>query len=46
MVRKATSQDSRILAEMAVQMWGSHRVDDLDAEFAEANRIICFRKTL
>lgn len=35
MVRKATSSDSRILAEMAVQMWDSYTVDELEAEFTE-----------
>ena len=35
MVRKATSGDSRILAEMAVQMWDHHTVDELETEFAE-----------
>ena len=35
MVRKATTADSRILAEMAVQMWDSHTIDELEAEFIE-----------
>lgn len=35
MVRKATKDDIHILAEMAVQMWSSHTVDDLENEFAE-----------
>ena len=35
MVRKATNSDSRILAEMAVQMWDSHTVDELETEFIE-----------
>lgn len=35
MIQKATRNDSRILAELAVQMWGSHTVEDLEAEFAE-----------
>ena len=35
MVRMATSGDSRILAEMAVQMWDRHTVDELEAEFVE-----------
>lgn len=35
MVRKATKDDSRILAEMAVKMWDSHTVDALETEFKE-----------
>lgn len=35
MVQIATVNDCRILAEMAVQMWDSQTVDDLEAEFAE-----------
>ena len=35
MIRKATQGDSRILAEMAVQMWKSHTSDELEAEFME-----------
>ncbi len=35
MVRKASNVDSRILAEMAIQMWDSHTIDDLEAEFIE-----------
>ena len=35
MVRIAINEDSRVLAEMAVQMWDSHTVDELEAEFAE-----------
>ena len=35
MVRIARNIDSRVLAEMAVQMWDSHTVDELEAEFAE-----------
>lgn len=35
MVQRATKDDSRVLAEMAVQMWGSHTVDELEAEFIE-----------
>ena len=36
MVKMATDSDGRILAEMAVQMWDSHTVDELEAEFAQA----------
>lgn len=35
MVRKATNSDHRILAEMAIQMWDSHTIDELETEFAE-----------
>ena len=35
MVRVAASCDSRILAEMAVQMWDSHTVDELETELVE-----------
>ena len=35
MVRKANNADSRILAELAVQMWDSHTVDEQEAEFLE-----------
>ena len=35
MVRIARNKDSRVLAEMAVQMWDSNTVDELEAEFAE-----------
>ncbi len=35
MVRKATNRDCRILAELAVQMWDTHTVDELEAEFTE-----------
>ena len=36
MIRKATADDNRILAEMAVLMWDSHTVDALASEFEEA----------
>ena len=35
MIKKATKSDCRILAEMAIQMWDSHTIDELKAEFAE-----------
>ena len=35
MVQKATNNDSRILAEMAIQMWHSHTVDSLEMDFKE-----------
>jgi aminoglycoside 6'-N-acetyltransferase I len=35
MVKKATIEDIRILAEMAIQMWDSHSAEELATEFAE-----------
>ena len=35
MVRIAINGDSRVLAEMAVQMWDSHTVEQLEKEFTE-----------
>ena len=35
MVKKAATGDSRALAEMSVQMWGSHTIDELETEFIE-----------
>ena len=35
MIRKATNDDSRVLAEMAVQMWDSHTVYELETDFIE-----------
>ena len=35
MVNIATSEDKRILAELAVQMWDRHTVDELEVEFEE-----------
>ena len=36
MVQKATNDDSRVLAEMAVHMWDSHTVDELESGFIDA----------
>lgn len=36
MVQRATDNDSRVLAEMAVRMWDSHTVDALEMEFTKA----------
>ncbi|MBQ4526924.1 MAG: GNAT family N-acetyltransferase [Clostridia bacterium] len=36
MIRKATYNDCRILAELAVQMWEDNTVDSLEAEFSES----------
>ncbi len=33
MFRKANDRESRIAAEMAVLMWGSYTVDELEKEF-------------
>ena len=33
MIRKATNSDSRVLAEMAVQMWDDNTVNELETEF-------------
>ena len=35
MVRKATNDDGRILANMAVRMWDRHTIDELEMEFTE-----------
>ena len=35
MIRKATNNDCRILAELAVQMWEDNTVDSLEEEFSE-----------
>ena len=35
MVKKASNEDRRVLAELAVQMWDSHNVDELELEFEE-----------
>ena len=47
MILRANSKDSRVLAEMAVQMWSSHTVDELEAEFSEGlknNKLVFFIK--
>ena len=35
MVRKATNSESRVLAEMAIQIWDSNIIDELEAEIIE-----------
>ena len=35
MIKKATNGDGRVLAELAVKMWDSHTVDELEIEFIE-----------
>lgn len=45
MIQKATKDDASVLAEMAVQMWSSHTIDELEAEFLEGiknNKLIFF----
>lgn len=47
MIRKATSNDTMVLAELAIQMWSNHTVFELDADFAEIvnnNDAVCFIK--
>ena len=47
MIRKATPNDTRILAELAIQMWSNHAVSELEADFAEivSNKdAVCFIK--
>ena len=47
MILRANRKDSRVLAEMAVQMWSSHTVDELEAEFLEGlknNKSVFFIK--
>jgi len=49
MILRANIKDSRVLAEMAVQMWNSHTVDELEAEFSEGlknNKSVVFIKYL
>ena len=33
MIRKAANDDSHVLAEMAVQMWNNHSVNELETDF-------------
>lgn len=35
MVRQATISESLVLAEMAIQMWDSHTIDELEKEFID-----------
>ena len=35
MIRREINSNRQVLAEMAVQMWDSHTVDELKAEFIE-----------
>lgn len=47
MIKIATPNDTRILAELAIQMWCNHTVSELEADFAEIvsnNDAVCFIK--
>ena len=47
MVRKAKSNDTRVLAELAIHMWSNHTLADLEADFTEIirnNDAVCFIK--
>lgn len=47
MIKKAVQKDSRVLAELAIQMWGNHTISELDADFTEivnSNDAVCFIK--
>ena len=47
MIKKATPNDTRKLAELAIQMWSNHTVSELEADFADiinSNDAVCFIK--
>ncbi|MBO5396670.1 MAG: GNAT family N-acetyltransferase [Clostridia bacterium] len=47
MIKIATQNDTRVLAELAIQMWSNHTVSELDADFAKIvndNDAVCFIK--
>ena len=47
MIKKATPNDARILAELAIQMWSNHTVSELNTDFAEiinSNDAVCLIK--
>jgi aminoglycoside 6'-N-acetyltransferase I len=47
MVKKATQEDTLILAELAIQMWHSHTILELQAEFNDLiynENAVCFIK--
>ncbi len=47
MIKRATSSDNRILAELAIQMWDSALLGELEADFAEiadSENAVCFIK--
>lgn len=35
MIRRATKEDAKLVAQLAIQMWTSHRVNELAAEFEQ-----------
>ena len=35
MVKKSTEKDTSILAELAIQMWSNHTLEELESDFAE-----------
>lgn len=49
MIKQATDTDSITLAELAVQMWNSHTVSELEADFSKiisSETAVCFIKYL
>jgi len=47
MIKIATPNDTKVLAELAIHMWSNHTVSELDADFAEiviSNNATCFIK--
>lgn len=46
MIRKAEMRDLPLVAELAGKLWPGHAQQELEEEFAEAGRIICFTKKL
>ncbi len=47
MIIKATEKEALTLAELAIQMWNSHTVAELEADFKEivsADNAVCFMK--
>lgn len=47
MIKIATQNDTKVLAELAIQMRSNHTVSELDADFAEivsSNDAVCFIK--
>jgi aminoglycoside 6'-N-acetyltransferase I len=47
MVKKSTEKDASILAELAIQMWSNHTLEELESDFAETiknDNAVCFIK--
>lgn len=45
MIRKATKEDAKLLAKLAIQMWDSHTIEGLEEEFEElvsSDKAACF----